>query len=343
MDTAPVQAADASPRRRRPRGRVVALVLLLLALVVAGCSTAGDASTTGDAETGDAGAAVGFADDAGGELVEDAAVAQDMAQEQAEAAAADGGGDPGVTAEQTRAQVEAGQDRMIARDATLDLVVDDVQEVASQVRAAAVAADGYVVSEEVVPTREALDDPGFGTFVLSVPSESLDTVLEQLSSYGTVTSSGLTSHDVTEQYVDTTARIETLQASVDRVRDLLAEASSIKDIVALEAELSQREAELDAMLAVQQSIEADVSRSSVTVHLSTDEGLLAAQQEEPSGFVAGLQQGWEAFGAATAMLLTGLGAILPFLIAAAVVAVPVLALSRRRRGVGSTAPAAPPV
>jgi hypothetical protein len=342
MSTAPLHAADAPPRRRRPRGRLVALVLLLLALVVAGCSTAVDDSSLGG-DTEDTGAAVGFTDDAGGELAEEGAVAQDLAQEQAEQAAADGGGDAGVPVEQTRAQVEAGQDRMIARDATIDLVVDDVQEVASQVRAAAVAVDGYVVSEEVVPTREELDDPGFGTFVLSVPSESLDAVVDQLSSYGTVTSSGLTSHDVTEQYVDTTARIETLQASVARVRDLLEQASSIEDIVKLEAELSQREAELDAMLAVQQSIEADVSRSSVTVHLSTDESLLAAQkEEEPSGFVAGLQQGWEAFGAATAMLLTGLGAILPFLIAAAVVGVPVLVLSRRRRGVGSTAPAAPP-
>lgn len=339
MNAAPMLSLGAPPTRRRHRGRLAAMLLLFVALVVTGCSTATDESTAGDSETGDSGAAVGLTDDGGAEFAEGEAVAEDLAQEPA----VDGGSDAGVSAEQARSQVEATADRMIARDATLDLVVDDVRAAASQVRAAAVAVDGYVVSEEVVPTREALDDPGFGTFVLSVPSKALDTVLEQLSSYGTVTSSGLTSHDVTEQYVDTTARIETLQASVDRVRDLLDEASSIEDIVKLESELSRREAELDAMLAVQQSIEADVSRSSVTVHLSTDASLLAAQEEEePSGFVAGLQQGWEAFGAATAMLLTGLGAILPFLIAAAVIAVPVLALSRRRRGVGSTAPAAPP-
>jgi hypothetical protein len=329
MDTTPV----------RPRGPVTVLlmVLALLAVLVAGCAGAGD-------DTADSGgeAAVVRQDDSGAEGPGPEDMAGDMEGDAAAEEASDGGAGSAADAAQVRAQVSADQDRMIARDATLSLVVDDIDASAAQVRAAAVAAEGYVVSEEVVPTRESVGDPGYATFVLSVPSARLDATLEQLGTYGTVTSSTLTSQDVTERYVDTTARIETLEASVDRVRGLLEEATTIADIVDLEAELASREAELDAMLAVQQSIEADVSRSSVTVHLSTDEGLLLAAEEDDSGFLAGLRQGWEAFGAATAVLLTGIGAVLPFLVAAAVVAVPVVALSRRRRAGGSTAPAAPP-
>lgn len=243
--------------------------------------------------------------------------------------------------EVVQAQAGAAPGRMIARDAGISLVIDDVTKAAAQVRAAAAATDGYVVSEEVTPAEpEGADGAGYATFVLSVPSESLDQAVDRVGTLGTVVRSDLTSTDVTEQYVDTTARIETLQASVDRVRALLGEAGTIKDIVALERELSDREAELDALRAVQQSLGADVSRSSLTVELQTDQTETIVAQEQGNGFVAGLRRGWSAFGETTAALLTGVGAVLPFAIALAVLVVPVLWWYRRRSRAGAVGPEA---
>jgi hypothetical protein len=248
----------------------------------------------------------------------------------ADADAAQEVGAEGSVAEVVRAQADAAPGRMIARDATVTLVVEDVSQAAAQVRAAAATTQGYVVSEDITPAVDEDDGGGYALLVLSVPSESLDQAVDQVSALGTVTSGTMTSQDVTERYVDTTARIETLQASVDRVRSLLDGAGSIKDIVALERELSERESELDALRAVQQSLEADVSRSSLTVEMHTDEAAAIAAQEDPSGFLAGLRSGWSAFGTATAALLTGVGALLPFAIALALLLVPVLWWHRRQ-------------
>ncbi|MGI8949366.1 MAG: DUF4349 domain-containing protein [Ornithinimicrobium sp.] len=304
--------ADPVPHARR-RSAVLALVAMILALLLGACSAADQASSAG-----------GGSDGAGSE---DEAALAEAADGEAGAVGAPG-------ADVLRAQADAAPGRMIARDASVRLVVDDVTQAAGQVRAAAAAADGYVVSEEVTPgdadADGERDDGGYAMFVLSVPSASLDQAVDRVGDLGTVVSSDMTSKDVTEQYVDTTARIETLQASVDRVRALLGEAGTVKDIVALERELSDREAELDALRAVQQSLEADVSRSSLTVELHTDEAAVVAAAEDPSGFVAGLQRGWSAFGAATATVLTGLGAVLPFAIALAVLLLPVLWWQRRR-------------
>ncbi len=310
--------------RDRPGAAVLALVVLLLTLLLGACSASNNETSAAD------GAADAFAG-AGADAGSDGGGSGDAAMEAdgGAAEAATGFGAEGSVAEVVRAQVDAAPGRMIARDATVGLVVEDVSQAATKVRAAAQSTQGYVVSEDITPAVDEDDGSGYALLVLSVPSESLDQAVDQVSALGTVISSTTTSQDVTERYVDTTARVETLQASVDRVRSLLDGAGSIKDIVALERELSERESELDALRAVQQSLEADVSRSSLTVEMRTDESTTMAAQEDPGGFVAGLRSGWSAFGTATAALLTGVGALLPFGMALTVLLGPVLWWYRR--------------
>lgn len=270
-------------------------------------------------------------------MAEQGAVEEGSAED---AAAGDAAVGEAAAAEPALTQVQAPEGRMIARDATVSILVEDVLEGSARARAAAAAVEGYVVSEEVSPASEAEGSRGYALIVLSVPSEDLDAVITELSGSGTVRSTRMTSEDVTEEFVDTSARVQTLEASIERVRALLGEAADIEDVVALERELSSREAELDALLAVQQSLRADVSRSTLTVELSSDEQLLTAAAEPPEGFLAGLRPGWAAFGATTAVLLTAVGAMLPFAIALALVAVPLVAF-RRRRVLRGSAPARP--
>lgn len=225
------------------------------------------------------------------------------------------------------------EDLMIARDAQLGIAVEDVSESAAQVRAAAVAADGWVVSEELNPDNSAERFDGFAILVLSVPGDGLDATLDQLGPTGRLTSRVITSLDVTQDFKDTSARIETLEASVTRVRGLLEDAGGIEDIVFLERELADREAELDVLKAHVKGLEADVARSTITVHLTeTDpaEAVQVAQDEDPTGFAAGLSAGWDAFLSGVAFVLTAIGALLPFAIVAAVILAPVLWWRRRR-------------
>jgi hypothetical protein len=262
---------------------------------------------------------------------------QDVAQVGSEAADAEGDDagprpDPvdGLTGDGTVSL--DGDDPLMVRSVELEVLVEDVLAAVSRARAAATATGGWVSTEEVRPGDE--DRPGYATLVLRIPSADLDAVVTGLGELGEVTSSRSSAQDVTTEYRDVEARVATLEASAERLRDLVGQATGIEAIAALERELADREAELDALKARMKVLAEDVSRSTITLYLAEDSESLA-EAVPATGFVAGLQQGWAAFAASVTVLLTALGAVLPFLLAAAVLALPLLAWRRRRAAASS--------
>jgi hypothetical protein len=159
-----------------------------------------------------------------------------------------------------------------------------------------------------------------------VPADRLDAVLEDLAELGDLRDQTQSAVDVTGEVVDLEARIATQRASIERVRLLLAKAESIGDVVTIEAELTRREADLEALLARQAALADQAAQSTVTlVVLGPD----AAAPEEETGFLAGLRAGWDAFVAASTALLTGLGAVLPFAVLVLALGLPLAAWWRR--------------
>lgn len=76
-------------------------------------------------------------------------------------------------------------------------------------------------------------------------------------------------------------------------------------------ELSQREADLDSLLAKQATLKDQTSLATVTVHLQTPDAASAAEDDD-KGFTAGLANGWDAFSGAATGGATVLGAVVPF-------------------------------
>lgn len=299
-------------------------VLLGLVLVLAGCS----ASTSDSGEPGSAPDLVAPAVDRGSG--DDGGADGDMSLDEAGDAAAEqgaSGSDVGAVTNVTDADGP-----MMVRRVELEVQVEDVSQAATHARATATGAGGWVQSEEVVPGDE--ERPGYASIVLRVPSQGLDSVVTSLGELGEVTGSRSSAEDVKAEYRDVEARVATLEAGADRLRELVAEATSVQDIANLERELASREADLDALKARLKVLEEDVTRSTITLHLA-EEGAQASQAN-PTGFVAGLKQGWEAFAGSVTLLLTMLGAALPFLALAAVVLLPAWWWRRRRRAGNET-------
>ncbi|QKE84635.1 DUF4349 domain-containing protein [Arthrobacter sp. NEB 688] len=251
------------------------------------------------------------------------------------------GGDRAATSGGTAAVVAAVAQRKLARRADVSLEVKDVTRAASDLRAIAARQGGLVVAEEV--SSDPAAQSSWGTITISVPTAKLDATLDEVAKAGKVLSRQTSTDDVTAQYVDTSARVETMKASVERVRLLMGRADRLADIVSLESELSRRQADLESMEQQLAGLDDRVTLSPVTVRLAT--GDVAAPTEEPTGFVAGLAAGWGAFTRSVQLVLTLLGAVLPFGVAVAVVLGPLLAWLRRRRpavvATSSTPPVAP--
>ncbi|WP_298746775.1 DUF4349 domain-containing protein [uncultured Serinicoccus sp.] len=296
--------------------RLTAAVLALL-LLLTGCTGSGSTGTSDDRAMD--------ASDAGAEGEAEGG-AEAGAADDASAAGEGTGGE--VTAADLGTVTTAAQAPLMVRSVELELVVEDVGAAVTRARATTAGVGGYVSSEDVVPARESGD--GYGSLVLRVPSDDLDAVVTSLGEIGEVRASRSSAEDVTTEYRDVEARIATMEAGAQRLRELVAEASSLQDIADLEGELTTREAELDALKARMQVLEDDVALSTITLHLA--ERTEDLDEVAPrTGFAGGLGQGWQAFTTSVTMVLTLVGALVPFVAVATLVALPALWWLRRRR------------
>jgi Domain of unknown function (DUF4349) len=179
------------------------------------------------------------------------------------------------------------------------------------------------------------------TLVLRVPVDRFESTKDALERLGELQSSTESAEDVTTEVIDTGERVQTLQNSLDRLQRFQRTASDVRDLIRYEDEITQRQSELQSLQAQQSYLANETSLSTITLRLSTPAAAVARPGAlDDAGFTAGLKAGWQALVGAVVVVLTVLGAVLPFLLAGVVVGAPawlaVRALLRRRR-------ASPPV
>lgn len=238
-------------------------------------------------------------------------------------------------------------DRKLILTADVRLEADSPESAAASARAMAIGMGGMVSGEQtqrsqLPPGPDGPDGkpapPRFtitSSLTLKVPPAQFDRALDQLSALGQVVARNRTATDVTEQVVDVASRIETQRRSVERVRELLARAVSISEIVSLESEVTRREAELDSLLKRQQTLTSQVDLATIAVVLTSppiaeSPGITEEKDKKDGESFGGavldaLRGGWEAFCATTRVVLVVAAAVLPF----AVVAVLLWLLLRR--------------
>ena len=222
----------------------------------------------------------------------------------------------------------------IVRTATVEVRSDDVSTDRAEVQRIT-DRHGGTVSEQETYT----DDSGkaeSARLVLRVPEKEFQTMVDELEEVGELASSTTSSQDVTNQLVDTKVRIDAQRASIARIQELLSRAETIGDVVRIEGQLTQRQADLDSLLAQQAQLTDRSSLSTITVSLFRD-APATKPAEDRGGFLGGLAAGWGAlkdFGSGLALVA---GALLPWLPVIALAAAPLVWAVRRRRTPGDAA------
>ncbi|WP_409489957.1 DUF4349 domain-containing protein [Amycolatopsis sp. cmx-11-12] len=252
--------------------------------------------------------------------------------------------DSGGKAGQEKAPVPAGQpgvtDRKLVRTASMELTTPNVADLISQVRVITQGAAGYTGQESTQEKR--------ATISVVVPSERLDGVLDQLGKLGKLVRREATATDVTEQLVDVDSRLATQRASVERIRALLARATSVAEITSVESELTNREAELESLQKRRESLAGSVAMSTISLQVKAEEVVVA--EESRNGFLDGLAGGWDAFLTFGGGLLVVIGAMAPFVLVFGIPAAALVWWLRKRRrpaapamATASDLPSAPPL
>jgi len=253
-------------------------------------------------------------------------------------AAPDARSAPGSLAGAKTARLVTGQ--AIIRTASLTLRVKSVTATAQQATGLAVAAGGYVSSEQDSISKK----PGQSTVTLElkIPEAAYPGVLGKLStSFGHPVSASQHAQDVTGQVADVTSRVASAQDAITQLRALLKRAGTVSGLLSVQDEINAQEASLEALQSQQRALARETSYATVTMYLLSQRHHAAAHGGgKHRGFVAGLAAGWHGLRVATSWLLTVAGALLPFLAVLAVLAAGGWLGLRRYRARRRTQPAA---
>jgi len=115
---------------------------------------------------------------------------------------------------------------------------------------------------------------------IRVPQERLETTLEALAKLGTVENRSLTAEDVTNQLVDSEARLRNLRKSEEMVLKIMERSGSVGDVLKVSQELSNIRESIERIDAQLKSLRNQVAYS--TISLTLEAAVSAQQTPEPS-------------------------------------------------------------
>lgn len=176
------------------------------------------------------------------------------------------GSEGGATQQQGDTAVQT-VDRLIIRSADLHLTVPDTEQAIADISSRVEGSGGWVVSSNVFTTAQHKR----GSIIVRIPAQGFNDALDSIKALATeVTRESISGQDVTEEFVDLTLRLENLEATADRVRAFLDDATRVEDALAVNRELSRLEEEIELIKGRQQYLSQSAAYSTITIALLPD-------------------------------------------------------------------------
>jgi hypothetical protein len=159
-------------------------------------------------------------------------------------------------------------ERMVVQNSYLSLKVTNVTDNLKKVSQKAESLSGYMVNSAVSQPEESTT----ANITVRVPADKLEDFLgfcRQLAVK--VVSENLTGYDVTDQYTDTQARIDTLTLTKNKFEEILNKAVNIQDILQAQREIINIQEQIDSLKGQNKYLEQTSKLAKVTVYLASDE------------------------------------------------------------------------
>lgn len=305
----------------------VVLALVCILAVLAACGATGEQSMGGAPQAAMATAAV----EVEGDAAESPATGDELAQ---------GAGNIVLDA-----GARSAEQRMILKNAEMELLVADTDVALDEVTRLAADYGGYIISSHTWME----DSFGHANVRMGVPSQDFENVMRRLRALALVVTSEMASgEDVTDQYVDLQSRLTNLQATRDRIREFLDKAATVEEALKVNEQLSQVEGQIEEIQGRMNYLKDRAAYSTIDV-------ILNPEVPTPTPTPTPTPQAWRpgqtfhsAFDTLTA-LVRGLGDVLiwvmvvfgPAILVAALVVGLILWARRRHRKPKAPPPAGP--
>ena len=193
--------------------------------------------------------------------------------------------------------------RRIIRNGRLSLSVDSFDETLEKLRSTAEAQGGYVVSQDRYTVDEK--ERAAGQITVKVPFDRFDEFLNLAKELGKTTDEQVEAQDVTEQYIDLTARLQVYETKLTRLLELLDQSGDLSEVLAVENELAATRAELESLEGQLRYLDNQTSYSTLAVQIT--EKPLESTEIQVGGFAGLWQEVKESFISGINGLFSGIG------------------------------------
>lgn len=208
--------------------------------------------------------------------------------------------------------------RFLVRTGEMTLVVakGDVPQAAARIVALTSGYGGYVLTSQVSGAQGA--SAPFADLTIRVPAAQYDPAIQRFGALGRVQGVQTSAADVTSQYVDLSARLAQARRVDQRLLDFLARATTVNEALAVQNRIDSTELKVEELTGQIKALHEQVSFSTLTVSMSERATHHAAAHRR--GFLGALSTSWRHLVSGFEAIVVGIGAVLPFAVLLAVLA-----------------------
>jgi hypothetical protein len=156
---------------------------------------------------------------------------------------------------------------MLIRTGSLRMRVEDVEKSHEEVVRIAREANGYLANTSLSSEH----GPPRANMTIRVPSANLDDVITEIAALGKVLKRDISTQEVTEEYVDLSARRRNLEREEERLLELLKRAGKISDLLQVEQYLGNVRGQIERIAGRMRYLENRVGLSTLNINLEGPE------------------------------------------------------------------------
>ncbi|HCW32189.1 MAG: transmembrane anti-sigma factor [Candidatus Peregrinibacteria bacterium GW2011_GWE2_39_6] len=165
----------------------------------------------------------------------------------------------------------------VVKTGTLNLDVKSTAAFMDQAMEIAQKYSGFIQDSN---TWLQTDETTAGSLTLRVPVAQFELALKDLKLLATVvTSESISGQDVTEQYIDLTARLGAKQAEEAQYLKILSQATTVEDLLKVNVELSRVRAEIEALTGQVKYLENRTDLSTIMVYVYEQTSIVAPSRD----------------------------------------------------------------
>ncbi len=161
--------------------------------------------------------------------------------------------------------------RMIVKDAVVKLQVADTAVAIDRTTQIASDLGGYIISSRIWYQPSGEKNYQYATLALGVPVDRFEEGLNRLRQLAVrVLDENATGNDVTSEYVDLQSRLTNLVATRDRIRQFLAQATTVDEALKVNDQLANVEGQIEQVQGRMNYLSGRTSFSTITVNIEPE-------------------------------------------------------------------------